>query len=68
MEKIMKVEGMMCPHCEMHVKKALEAIDGVNQATADHTNGAVTVLLSADVADNVLKKTVEDAGYTVIEV
>lgn len=68
MEKIIKVEGMMCPHCEMHVKKALETLDGVTQATANHTNGTVTVVLSADVADDILKKAVEDAGYTVTEI
>lgn len=68
MEKQMKVEGMMCPHCEMHTKKALEALDGVVEATADHTTGTVKVTLSAEVADEVLKKAVEDAGYKVLSV
>ncbi len=66
MEKIMKVEGMMCVHCEAHVKKALEALDGVVQATPNHKEGTVTLTLSADVANDVLKKTVEDAGYKVL--
>ncbi len=68
MEKLMKVEGMMCPHCEMHTKKALEALDGVAEATADHTTGTVKVALSAEVADEALKKAVEDAGYKVLSV
>lgn len=68
MEKIMKVEGMMCSHCEMHTKKALEALDGVAEATADHVTGTVKVTLSAEVADEVLKKAVEDAGYKVLSV
>lgn len=68
MEKIMKVEGMMCGHCEMHVQKALEALDGVSKAVANHNDGTVTVTLSKDVANDVLKKAVEDAGYTVLSV
>ena len=66
MEKIIKVEGMMCPHCEMHVKKALEALDGVEQATASHKDGTVVVKLSSDIADAVLKATVEAEGYKVL--
>ncbi len=65
MEKTLKIEGMMCPHCEMHVKKALEAIPGVEQAEASHTRGEAVLTLSAEVAEDVLKKAVEDAGYTV---
>ncbi len=66
MEKILNVEGMMCPHCESHVKKALEAIDGVENAEASHENKSVKVTLSAPVDDSALKKAIEDAGYTVI--
>ncbi len=66
MEKILNVEGMMCPHCESHVKKALEAIDGVENAEASHENKSVKVTLSAPVDDSALKKAREDAGYTVI--
>ena len=66
MKKTMKVEGMMCPHCEAHTKKALEAIEGVAEAVADHKAGTAVVTLTSDVADDVLKAAVEDAGYTVL--
>jgi Cu2+-exporting ATPase len=66
MKKTLKVEGMMCPHCEAHVKKALEALDGVVEATADHKAGCVTIVLDKSVSDEVLKSTVEAAGYKVI--
>ena len=66
MEKTFKVDGMMCAHCEAHVKKALEAIDGVESAVASHEQKTVVVTLGADVPDDVLKKTIEDEGYTVI--
>lgn len=65
MNVILKVEGMMCPHCEAHVKKALEAIDGVSLAVASHTKGEVEITLSKDVSIDVLKKTVTEQGYTV---
>ncbi len=65
MEKIMKVEGMMCPHCEAHVKKALEAIDGVESAVASHESETVTLTLSKAVDEAVLRGAVEEAGYTV---
>ena len=63
MEKTLKIEGMMCPHCEMRVKKALEAVPGVASATASHTDGTAVVTLSRDVDPEVLKKAVEDQGY-----
>ena len=66
MEKIMKIEGMMCPRCEAHVVKALKAIDGVTEAVADHTADKATVTLSAPVEDAVLKSAVEEEGYTVL--
>lgn len=66
-EKILKVEGMMCSHCEMHVKKALEAISGVESAVASHEKGTAVVTLSASVDDATLRKAVEEAGYKVIE-
>ena len=68
MQKIMKIEGMMCPRCEAHVKKALEAIDGVVSATADHTKDTAVVVLSADVPSEALKSAVEEEGYTVVEI
>ncbi|MBQ9157503.1 MAG: heavy metal translocating P-type ATPase [Eubacterium sp.] len=65
MTKTLKVEGMMCNNCEKHVRKALEAIDGVESAVADHNAGTAVVTLSADVADEVLKAAVEEADYEV---
>lgn len=67
MEKTIKIEGMMCPHCEATVKKALEELDGVTQAVASHKNGTAVVTLEKDVPFETLKKAVEDKGYTVIE-
>ncbi len=66
MEKVLRVEGMMCEHCEATVKKALEAIDGVERAEADHTAGTAVVTLSHDVPDAVLKEAVEAKDYRVI--
>ena len=68
MTKTIKVEGMMCEHCEARVKKALEALTGVEKAVADHNAGTAVVTLSADVADDVLKKAVEDQDYKVVSV
>ena len=65
MTKTMKIEGMMCMHCEATVKKALEKLDGVESAQVSHEAGTAVVTLSADVADDVLKKAVEDKDYTV---
>ncbi len=66
MEKTLKVEGMMCGHCEAHVKQALEAIPQVASAVASHTAGTVKVTLNAPVDDAVLVKAVQDAGYKVV--
>ena len=63
MTKVIKVEGMMCPRCEAHVTKALLAIDGVENATASHTENTATVTLSKDVADDILIKAIIDEGY-----
>ena len=65
MEKILHVEGMMCEHCEANVKKALEAIDGVESALADHNANTAKVVLSKDVANEVLKQAVEAKDYKV---
>ena len=65
MTKTMKIEGMMCGHCEKRVKKVLEAIDGVESAEVSYEVGTAVVTLSSDVADDVLKKAVEDQDYTV---
>ncbi len=66
MEKVMNIEGMMCPHCEARVKKTLEGIDGVESAVCSHEAGTAVLTLTADVSDDVLKKAVEDQGYTVL--
>ena len=68
MEKTLKIEGMMCGHCEARVKKTLEGIEGVTEARVSHTAGTAIVTLSAPVADNVLKKAVEDQDYKVISI
>ena len=65
MEKTMKIEGMMCGHCEARVKKTLEAIPGVAGAEVSHEKGTAVVALSADVADADLKAAVEAKDYTV---
>lgn len=63
MEETLKVKGMMCAHCEAHVKEALEKIDGVTEAKADHEACEVVVKMSAPVAEDVLAAAVKDAGY-----
>ena len=68
MKKTLKVEGMMCGHCEARVKKALEAIAGVESAVADHTAGTAVVTLSAEVADETLRAAVEAEDYKVLGV
>jgi len=65
MKKTLKVEGMMCAHCEARVKKALEAVPGVETAAADHTAGTAVVTLSAPVADEALRAAVEAQDYKV---
>ena len=65
MKKTLKVEGMMCGHCEARVKKALEALPEVTEAVVSHEAGTAIVTLNADVADDVLKKAVEDQDYPV---
>ena len=67
-KRTLKIEGMMCPHCEACVKKALEAIPGVESASADHTAGTAVVTISAPVDDEALKKAVEDEEYKVLGV
>lgn len=65
MEKTIKIEGMMCGHCEASVKKALEALDGVISADVSHDKGTAVVTLEKDVADDVLTKAVEDKDFKV---
>ncbi len=67
MEKTLKIEGMMCMHCSGRVQKALEALDGVVSANVSHETGTAVVTLNQNVADDVLKKAVTDAGYQVVD-
>ena len=66
MEKVIEIKGMVCGHCEAHVKKALEALEGVASAEASHEKGTAVVQLSGSVDDAALKKAVEEEGYEVI--
>ena len=66
MKKTIKIEGMMCGHCEAAVKKALEALDQVDAAEVSHKAGTAVVTLSSEVSDDVLKKAVEDKDYKVV--
>ncbi len=68
MQKTLKIEGMMCGHCEMHTKKALEAVDGVSLAEVSHKSGTAVVTLTKEVSEDALKQAVETAGYKVLEI
>lgn len=68
MEKALKIEGMMCGHCEMHVKKALEALDGVTNAEVSHKSGTAVVTMEKELTNDVLKQAVEDQGYKVTDI
>ena len=68
MEKTLKIEGMMCGHCEARVKKCLEALPQVTGAVVSLEAGTAVVTLSSQVEDDVLKKTVEDQDYKVLEI
>ncbi|MEE0693459.1 MAG: heavy metal translocating P-type ATPase [Lachnospiraceae bacterium] len=68
MERTMKIEGMMCGHCEARVKKVLEALPQVDEAVVSHEAGTAVVKLNTEIANDVLKKTVEDQDYKVTEI
>lgn len=68
MEKTIKIEGMMCGHCEATVKKALESLPTVDEAVVSHEKGTAIVILNDTTSDDILKKAVEDKDYTVIEI
>lgn len=68
MEKTMKIEGMMCPHCEARVKKTLEKLEQVEEAQVSWQAGTAVVKLNKKVDNEVLKKAVEDQDYQVISV
>ncbi len=67
MQKTMKIEGMMCPHCEARVKKVLEELQQVETAEVSHEKGTAVVTLAEDISYEALKQTIEAQGYTVIE-
>lgn len=66
MTKKMTIEGMMCGHCSARVKKVLEALPQVEEAVVSHEEGTAIVTLTEEVADDILRKTVEDQDYKVI--
>ena len=68
MEKTLKIEGMMCPHCETRVKKLLEELPEVAEAAVSHKTGTAVVKLAAEVSDAALAKVITDNGYKVLEV
>ena len=68
MEKTLKIEGMMCEHCEMHTKKALEALNGVTKAEVSHKTGTAVLTLEKEISNDVLKNTVSDQGYQVTDI
>ena len=68
MEKTMKIEGMMCGHCEARVKKALEALPQVTEAQVSHEKGTAVVKLNAEVSNEELTKAVEEQDYKVTSV
>ena len=68
MERTMKINGMMCGHCSGRVKKVLEALPEVDEAIVSHQDGTAIVKLNAEIADDVLKSTVEAQDYEVVSV
>ena len=68
MTKTMKIEGMMCGHCEATVKKTLEALEGVSSAHVSHEAGTAVVELTEEVQDDVLQKAVEEKDYKVVSI
>ena len=68
MKKMLQIEGMSCKHCQMHVESALSNVPGVRKAIVDLKTGTAQVDVNETVADNVLKKAVADAGYTVTKI
>ena len=68
MKKTIRIKGMMCEKCEMHVKKAVESLDGVKNAEVSHVRGTAIVTLEKDISDNILKKAVTSQGYKVTDI
>ena len=68
MKKTIEIKGMMCPHCEATVKKALEALAEVAVAEVSHTDGVAVVTLSAEISDDVLRSCVQEKDFTVVSI
>ena len=68
MEKTIRIEGMMCPHCEARVKKLLEETDGISAAVVSHVDGTAVVTMDAPVANAVLEQLITDNGYKVLSI
>ena len=68
MEKVIKIEGMMCPHCEARVKTVLEGMPNVESADVSHKDGTAKLVMTGDISNETLKKTIEEQGYTVISI
>ena len=68
MKKTLKIEGMMCPHCEARVKKILEETAGITEAIVSHKDGTAVISLSAPIADADLAKLITDNGYKVTDI
>ncbi len=66
MKKTVKIEGMMCGHCEAHVKSALESVAGITEAVVSHKTGTAVITLNSNVSDDIIKNKVESQGYTVV--
>ena len=66
MTEIIKVEGMMCPHCEAHVKKVVEAVAGITLAEASHKTATVTVTFEGTLDKDAVVSAITEAGYTVV--
>ena len=64
MERTLKIEGMMCKHCVMHVEKALKGIPGVAEVTVSLEENQAVITSEAEIADEAIKAVIEDAGYT----
>lgn len=65
-DRTIKVEGMMCEHCEAHVKKALEAVKNIKSAVADHNKGEVIITCSKEISNATIEKAISEAGYKFI--
>ncbi len=66
--KTIKIEGMMCGHCEARVKKALSELPEVSEAIVSHEKGNAIIKLSSEISDDKIKKTIEEQGYTVVDI